>query len=182
MYFIEKLIAQLPVSEISIKTSLTPYAAAEFVEEKLKWNKGLSPAPGLAGFEAKCDDLYFIVQGVWNPPENSKGFETDLHIEVPFRKKPVRWNQSVKFYGRIRPDDENGAVITGHFGIPIPTFLLLCSVVFFGLTFVLPGDFESYFSLGMILLIFSIACFPRFVLEREKTVQYLKRLLQQLHD
>jgi hypothetical protein len=175
MKLIDKFLVRIPLSEISIKTTINSYAVIERIEHTMKPTYMRPQRNQYFTFEGSYEGNYFVIQAHLKNPDGGDAFPNYGSIGVWSFQIPFRYEISPCFYGRVF-DVDGGSVLKGHFGFPLP--FVLAPLIIVALFLVNAFHLESAF-----LTIFIIAAFPlmifgyiQFVIEREGLTDFLAGL------
>src|SRR5512138_3089131 len=119
MNIIDEMLARIPISEVTIKTTLGSYAVIELIEARAKPGRLKRQGKQWFSFEASYRGNYFKIQAHLTNYDGEDAFPPNTFAIIPLETSPT-------FYGRVFDRGEEGAIIRGHFGFPSPGLIALC--------------------------------------------------------
>lgn len=179
MNIIEKSLAKIPFNEVIIKTTIPAKAIIERIDYGVKPFFNRRQQGQFFTFDGSYEENYFKIQGHLRNPNGEDAFPNKVSIRIAFVRLPLRIETSPTFYGRVFDDENNGATIKGHFGIPFPTFALVCVLVVLLIAKIYPRFSEISLFFSIFLLIWSVTSIIEFITERKGIIDFLKGLF---HD
>lgn len=176
MNILDKLIVRIHFSEVTIKTTINSHAVIERIEHGLKPFFIKRQGKQFFTFDGLYEGNYFVLQGHLRNADGGDAFSTTFYVGVAFIRIPVNAETSPKFYGRVFDDGDHGSTIKGHFGIPFPTFALICVMALLGVAKFYPNWAELSAGFSLILIIWSLASLIEFTTERKGIIDFLSGL------
>lgn len=176
MNIIDNFLVRIPLTEITIKTTINSYSVIERIEYGVKPFFMRQQKGQFFTFNGTYEGNYFILQGHLRNPDGEDAFPSTSYINIAFIRIPLQTETSPTFYGRVFDDDDNGAIIKGHFGIPFPTFALICVIGLLGFAKFYPKWSEYSLIFSFFLIMRSIFSLIEFVTERKGIIEFLKGL------
>lgn len=176
MNIIEKSLAKIPFNEVTIKTSIPAKAVIERIDHGVKPFFNRRQQGQFFTFDGSYDENYFKIQGHLRNSDGEDAFPNKASIRIAFVRLPLQMETSPTFYARVFDDEDNGATIKGHFGIPFPAFTLVCVLLLLLTAKIYPrfSDISLFFSIFM--LIWSVTSILEFITERKGIIDFLKGL------
>lgn len=176
MNIFDKILVRVPFSEVTIKTTINSYSVIERIEQGLKPFLMKPQKHQFFTFEGSYEGNYFVLQGHLRNANREDAFPNTSHVRVAFIRIPVRTETSPTFYGRVFDEGENGAIIKGHFGVPFPTFALMCALALFGIAKYYPEWSGISIALALFLIMWSVMGLVEFSTERKGLIDFLHGL------
>ena len=175
MNIFDEFIAKIPVSEVTIKTSISSYAVIERLERGIMPSFIIRHRESSFSFEGSYSGNYFRLQGHFINSDGEDAFPNKTSVGIGFIRLPVRIETSPTFYGRVR-DTDNGSIIKGHFGFPFPILSLFLVLILFIFAMFYPAINGVVLGFATFLLVWSVFSLPEFITERKGIMDFLKGL------
>jgi hypothetical protein len=182
MNLLDLLLTRIDTNAVVARTTIDSYAAIERIEKWLGSNRKYRKEGYFYTYEGSYKGNYFKIRCHMCSAEGIDAFPADqaITINLPFYsfRIPYRFETSPVFYANVF-DDEDGSVIRGHFGIPIPFIYLINAIMVLIVAKFLGGVLRSYFFvLGIGLTILGIRNLREFFTEREATLELIQKLFK----
>lgn len=176
MNIIDKFLARIPLTEVTIWTTINSNAVMERIEYGLmpvliKRNRG-----EFFTFHGSYDENYFKIQARLKNSDGEDTFPNDISVGIGFIRFPINIETSPIFYGRVFDDGDNGSIIKGHFGLPFPTLGLLLALVLLTIQWIVPKWSNLFAILIVFLILWSVMNMMEFITERKGILDFLKGL------
>jgi hypothetical protein len=180
MNAIDRFLARLPITSLSLHVHMDSYAVIERVEiadhMKIWWRK----RKRYFTFQADDEGNYFTIQAQYHETDGHDVFPPKRMVTILGVSFPVPVEESPILFGRVFDNkDGDGATIKCHFGIPIPIYLAGISAILFlaGRIFPSAADFAS--TAATLTFIWSLISFNQFIVERKGLIEVMEKLF---HD
>ena len=173
---IDLVLAKVPISEITIKTTINSCAVIERIDRCILPIFRTRQNGQYFIFDGSYEGNYFFLRGHLKNCDGKDAFTSNSYVGFAFIRIPVKIETSPIFYGRVFNDGENGSTIKGHFGIPFPTLTLVIVLGLFAAAKLLPKWSELIISPSLILIFLSVMHLDQFITERKGIIDLLKGL------
>jgi len=173
--FLDRILARIPFTEVTIKTSVSSFAVIERVGCGLQPALFMRQRSQFFTFEGSDQGNYFKIQGHLRNPDGQDAFPNKIYIGIAFIRIPLRIETSPTFYGRVF-DDADGAIIRGHFAIPFPILALVIVLLLFLFGVVYPVWLKLSLWISLCLIAWSLVSLVEFITERQGILDFLKGL------
>ena len=177
MNHVDHFLARIRTNGVVIKTTLDSYSVIEKIEDGLRSNRKIRRRGSLYSYEGSYEGNYFKIQCHYHNQDGTDAFTADraITINLPFYsfEIPYRFETSPVFYANVF-DDEAGAVIRGHFGIPLPFIYLIIAIVLLLGARSLSGTIRAYLLvLAIGLIIGGLNKLREFFTEQDGILEFL---------
>jgi hypothetical protein len=170
-----EFLAKLPLTEVSLKTSIGSYSVMERLDAGFMPALRMRHSGSFYTFQGNHKGNYFQIQCHFCNPDGKDAFPNESWLSVGPIRIPFRIETSPNFYGRVF-DDAGGSYIQGHFGIPAPTLALIgVPFILFLRKMVPPLDGLSFFFM-IALIFFAVFGMNEYYIERKGIIDFLKGL------
>lgn len=184
MNLLDNYIAKIPLSEVTIKTTINSVA----VLERIEWGTRPCYRKPFQGdyftFHSSYYGNYFRVQSHFRKSDGKDTFPKywpTIRIAFLILKLPFGVETSPVFYGRVFDDGDQGATIKGHFGIPFPILSLFCVLLLMLIAKSTPDLKELTLTIAAFLLFWSIISVIEFIVERKGIIDFLAGLFHDVY-
>jgi hypothetical protein len=175
MNIIEGILARVPLTEATLKTTLPAHAVMARVEN------GILPAAHKRQrsiyftFEGASEGNYFAIRGHATNPDGTDMFPAGGYIGIAFIAIPLHIETSPTFYGRAFSDND-GTIIRGHFAVPFPVIALVLVLVLLGMGWIFPGWRDGTRVFSLVLISWAIISMVEYFTERKAILDFLQGL------
>lgn len=166
---LDETLARVPLNEVTIRTTIDSYAVIERIQHAVQPVLFIPRKGQSFTFHGSCRGNYFKLHCHYYNSDGEDAYPNWELFGLALETSPA-------FYGRVFDLEAGSAVIRGHFGLPLPTFLLSCalSMLLFGMLSKSCEDFAFFLSLGLIF--YSVFSMFEFYTERKGILDFLKGL------
>ncbi len=175
MNIFDDILARIPLTEVTIKTTLPAYAVMERVDYGVRPCLMRRQRSQYFTFEGSSEGNYFKIQGHLTNPNGKDAFPRGGYIGIAFIGVPLNIETSPTFYGRVFNDGE-GAIIRGHFAVPFPMLSLLVVMLLLVLGWMFPRLHEISLGFSLFMVMWSIMSLIEYVTERKGILDFLQGL------
>ncbi len=172
---IDLFFAKITISEVVLKTSINSLAVIERLEYALKPMLKKKQDGEYYIFYGSYWGNYFKIQGHQMNPDGTDAFPNEGEVRFAIFSFPIRIETSPSFYGRVF-DDEAGSIIRGHFGLPFIILSLVCFLIIYFITWLLPKLANVTLIFALFFLMWSLFSIIEFIMERKAIIDFLKGL------
>lgn len=178
MNSVEQILVKIPITEITIKTTIHSQAVIQRIEHGVKptFHKLQRGAWDYFTFRGSAKGNFFVVKADLKDREGNDVFKNKVGIGVLFVRMWINLNTTPVFYGRVFDTPDGGSLIQGHFGMPLPTMGLVCILVLALIGRIYPSWSNPILVIGLFLLLASVVSLMEFAVERKGLLDFLRGL------
>lgn len=176
MNIINKFLARIPFTEVTIRTTINSYAVIERIEYGVKPILTKRNRGEFFTFHGSYEGNYFKIQAHLRNSDGEDAFPSNKSVGIGFIQFPVNMETSPVFYGRVFDNGGDGAIIKGHFGLPFPTLGLLFALALLATQWINQKWTDALMILSIFLILWSVMNITEFAIERKGILDFLKGL------
>lgn len=168
MNILDEILARIPISEVTIKTTIDSYAVIERIEYWAKPGRIRRQGKQWFIFDGSYRGNYFKIQGHKTNYDGVDAFPTNTFTGIPIETSPA-------FYGRVF-DDGDGSIIRGHFGLPFPGLIALGILLLLFVGRIYPNWWNTSLGVSLLLMVWIVFSLVELIVERRGVLDFLKGL------
>lgn len=171
----EEFLAKIPLTELTIKTTIPSYSVIERIEYGIKPFLVKRQGGEFYTFEGAYYGSHFKIQSKYRKSNGEDAFPNGFLLSIPLFAAWIKMETSPVFYGRVI-EESKGATIKGHFGIPFPIGALLAALILLlaGKLYPIISGYTN--TLSVFLIAASLFSLTEFITERKGTIDFMKGL------
>jgi|WetSurMetagenome_2_1015567.scaffolds.fasta_scaffold354437_2 hypothetical protein len=179
MNTIADFLTRIPITSLSIKTSIKTYAVLERIKNAIDQQETMDKQEKGYFYVVDIEDNYFLLQTAYVKKYESNVLIPENRISFGNAYNLLSMDPVPIFFGKVLDSEYgDGAIINGHFGIPAPIYLALAVPVLILLTFGFPNVVSCSLPLAGLFLFRSLISVYQFINERKGIKTYLNELFK----